>query len=210
MKRIIFIAVMCAYLAVPSLGDMITEYTDEATFTALLKPGYYLEDWNYDPWREVEPEIPDNQVFSQGDWSYSIMSPGANGLSGQPFPDDDDAGAVAPYRTGAGLKVTFTGTLPMAVGGIFWITDINGHFLDGQTVTITLDTGETHVYSDSSDWDAFTGYISDTPIASMTLTGANFVTMDHLYVGNPVPVPAAVILGILGLGVAGWKLRKYA
>jgi len=25
-----------------------------------------------------------------------------------------------------------------------------------------------------------------------------------------VPVPAAVILGILGLGVAGWKLRKYA
>jgi len=26
----------------------------------------------------------------------------------------------------------------------------------------------------------------------------------------PVPVPAAVLLGILGLGVAGWKLRKYA
>jgi len=26
----------------------------------------------------------------------------------------------------------------------------------------------------------------------------------------PVPVPAAVILGVLGLGVAGWKLRKYA
>mgnify|MGYP001608476392 FL=1 len=25
-----------------------------------------------------------------------------------------------------------------------------------------------------------------------------------------VPVPAAVILGVLGLGVAGWKLRKYA
>lgn len=26
----------------------------------------------------------------------------------------------------------------------------------------------------------------------------------------PVPVPGAVLLGILGLGVAGWKLRKYA
>ena len=25
-----------------------------------------------------------------------------------------------------------------------------------------------------------------------------------------VPVPAAVLLGVLGLGVAGWKLRKYA
>ena len=26
---------------------------------------------------------------------------------------------------------------------------------------------------------------------------------------NPVPVPAAVLLGVLGLGVAGWKLRKF-
>jgi hypothetical protein len=26
----------------------------------------------------------------------------------------------------------------------------------------------------------------------------------------PVPLPAAVLLGILGLGVAGWKLRKFA
>jgi hypothetical protein len=25
-----------------------------------------------------------------------------------------------------------------------------------------------------------------------------------------VPVPAAVILGILGLGVVGWRLRKFA
>jgi len=25
-----------------------------------------------------------------------------------------------------------------------------------------------------------------------------------------VPVPAAVILGMLGLGAAGWKLRKFA
>jgi hypothetical protein len=30
---------------------------------------------------------------------------------------------------------------------------------------------------------------------------------DTLYL---VPVPAAVLLGVLGLGVAGWKLRKYA
>ncbi|MBA7612316.1 hypothetical protein ES703_19552 [subsurface metagenome] len=30
---------------------------------------------------------------------------------------------------------------------------------------------------------------------------------DQLYL---VPVPAAVLLGIIGLGVAGWKLRKYA
>ena len=45
---------------------------------------------------------------------------------------------------------------------------------------------------------------------SGTLTGdyADFVVMVESI--TPVPVPAAVILGILGLGVAGLKLRKYA
>jgi hypothetical protein len=32
----------------------------------------------------------------------------------------------------------------------------------------------------------------------------------HAGYGEPVPVPAAVILGILGLGVVGVKLRKFA
>jgi len=27
---------------------------------------------------------------------------------------------------------------------------------------------------------------------------------------NPVPTPAAILLGILGLGVAGWRLRRFA
>ncbi|MCK4818293.1 hypothetical protein KA005_21160 [bacterium] len=43
------------------------------------------------------------------------------------------------------------------------------------------------------------------PYGGMAVYGATF-----LEVGAQVPVPAAVLLGILGLGVAGWKLRKFA
>ena len=39
------------------------------------------------------------------------------------------------------------------------------------------------------------------------VTGPRSVDVFHVSV---VPVPAAVLLGLLGLGVAGWKLRRFA
>jgi hypothetical protein len=209
-KRIIFIAVMCAFVAAPALADM-TVYTNEATFTAMLQPGYYLENWNYAPWTTiVDPAISSPQSFSGGlGWAYDISSP--SGLSGQPIPPPDGpGGAVANYYQGQAVTVTFTGPKPSAVGGIFWVTDLYGNFVNGGTVTINLMSGGSYTYSDTSNWDAFTGFISDSPITSMSIQSSYFATMDHLYVGNPVPVPAAVLLGMLGLGVAGLKLRKLA
>jgi hypothetical protein len=210
MKKIMFIAVMCAFVAGPAFADM-TVYTTEASFTAMLQPGYYLEDWNYAPWTTiVDPAISSPQSFSDGlSWAYDISSP--SGLSGQPIPPPNGpGGAVANYYQGQAVTITFTGSLPEAVGGIFWVTDVSGNFVNGGSITINLVSGGTYMYTDTSNWDAFTGFISDSPIASMSIQSNNFATMDHLYVGNPVPLPAAVILGILGLSVAGIKLRKYA
>jgi len=39
------------------------------------------------------------------------------------------------------------------------------------------------------------------------LSGNTFTVDDFTF--NPVPIPAAVLLGMLGLGVAGLKLRKF-
>ena len=57
----------------------------------------------------------------------------------------------------------------------------------------------------ASNWDA-TGNIGSVRVLQMWNSDYNYL-QDHLFY---VPVPGAVLLGILGLSVAGIKLRKYA
>jgi hypothetical protein len=208
MRRIILFAVVAMLPCTYASAGMIV-FTTEASFTSQLQPGYYQEGFNYAPWLTiVDPAISTPQSFAGNGWAYQISSP--SGLSGQPIPPPNGpGGAVANYQIGQSVTVTFTGTLPRAVGGIFFVTDLNGSSVDNGTVNISVANGGTYNYADLSNWDAFTGFISDSPITSMTMTAGNFATMDDFIVGNPVPVPAAVLLGLLGLSAAGVKLRKF-
>jgi len=53
-------------------------------------------------------------------------------------------------------------------------------------------------------------HVSAANIAYVTFVGySNTYTVDD-FTFTPVPVPAAVLLGMLGLGVAGMKLRKFS
>lgn len=59
--------------------------------------------------------------------------------------------------------------------------------------------------------EGFVTYTFESPVTTLYFHdgGKGWIGIDNLAV-TPVPVPAAVLLGILGLSVAGWKLRKFA
>jgi hypothetical protein len=206
LKRLIFITIVYVFIVNPALGNM-TVFTDEATFTAQLLPGYYLENFNsynkyaflgYNP-IEFGPV---------NNWEYAISS--STGL----YAVQAGAGSISTLYGDDTLTVTFTGKPVMAVGGLFFGTDYNGAIVPAK-ISLSLSDGTVEEYTYTNINDAFRGFVSSIAISSLTINvpGADhengpYPTMDHFYVG--VPVPAALILGMLGLSTAGIKLRKYA
>lgn len=228
--RIALIGFVCVLLAlVATVGPAsasVTVYTSEGAFTAQLQSGYYLENFDYAPWTTAVVDdgygpITGPEVFGgYGDWSYELSS-GDDGIDGQLMPGG--GGAVVGQGQGQSFAINFdtylSGPPPTAVGGIFWETNLAGIFESGGTVTITLANLETYTYSDTSDYPAFTGFISDSPIDSMTITaGDHWAAMDHFYVGDaaasPVPEPATIIvwslLGLVAAGFGTWRRKRAA
>ncbi|HCO94497.1 MAG TPA: hypothetical protein DIU00_11190 [Phycisphaerales bacterium] len=98
-----------------------------------------------------------------------------------------------------------------------------GHVTGTYTVTLTAyDSSDTPLITDSTGGD--NTFNKDKPNTTNMLlsvsapniayvkfsiieSGTTFTIDDFKF--NPVPVPAAVLLGMLGLGVAGMKLRKF-
>ena len=95
-----------------------------------------------------------------------------------------------------------------------------GYFTDS-TFTVTLRSGgmdvDSFTFNAPDDQAAFVGVWStlaqgfDNVQIRETTGGIYNEFFGEFYVGTqPVPVPGAVLLGILGLSAAGWKLRKFA
>ena len=198
--------VMCGLASVAQAS--ITVYTSESSFLSRVYSGYYQENFDYAPWLQLDNVISTPQSFSgplpTNTWAYQISSP--TGLSGTPV-----YGAPASWTQGNSITVTFSGTLPTAVGGIFWATDINGDNINNATVHITLASGGTFSYDDASNYSAFTGFVSPgSPISSMTLTASGaFAEIDNFDVGQAIPEPATIVIwSLLGAGLFGLKVVR--
>ncbi len=82
---------------------------------------------------------------------------------------------------------------------------------------LVIDLGGVHsaLYA-SVDLDSLTGltagnvYGFDLFFAERHTTASNFMATTNIELGPVVPVPGAVLLGLLGLGVSGIKLRRHA
>ena len=138
-----------------------------------------------------------------------------SGMTGYTFSANATGGIFANSNLGVistnnpvDLTFTFTGVLPTAVGGLFFMTDSNFNAVSSG-VKISLSDGTVIILP----FGGFAGFTSDLGISSLTVGGWSvttgpdvYPTINSLYFNSvsevpEVPVPGT--LGLLGLGLAG-------
>ncbi len=206
-------------LAATTVASAATDFfTDETAFLNHLQTPYYLEDFGENGNFGYLNEDPVNFSHVTTGFSYNISSSGAVWEVYEAISTE--------YGDETIMVTDFSGPIPVtAVGGQFFPTveypEGIGDFTTG-TLSVSFKNIFNVAYAyeinvNSTDTLPFLGFISDTPISSISIyTGGDFddgpyPTMDHFYVGTQVPLPASALLlgsGLLGLSLLGWRRRR--
>jgi hypothetical protein len=198
-----------ALIAPRAMANM-TIYTDEATFTGAMQPGYYLNDFSGYNWTSITSPVSFGPVNG---WTYSVWASWGN-LWGLPT----YGGCLSTEYPDASMTLTLTGDVK-AVGGRFFGSDWDGN-LQNAEIHIALSDGTVVDYT-NTNYLEFRGFISSVPILSLSVSipgsphdvyyRGPYPTLDHVYVGTvPIPAPGAALLGFIGLGLVGWLKRRFA
>ena len=186
-----------------SANAQSTVYTDQSSFLEQVQSGYYLENFN----SRTPGNVPGPVSFSGGDFRYEISTDTTTRVF---FTRPNDV-AVSTIRTADSLTVTFTSNNITAIGGNFFLIDFNDAPSDGK-VTVKLSDGTKESFNSTTLNLPFRGFISKTPIVSLTMPAlpdsGRYVAIDNLIVGRslvsapgvPAPSSAAVFFGLAGLG----------
>ena len=234
MKRLMFIAVMFAFMAAPAMAgfSISYEYIDSATHD-LSSPHTSFDGFAVDTFDGATP----------AGWTYggnfAICNGDVPGLASAPYDgelpgtgkDTTDYLAVPkldidPPNSGLPsiATVSFGGGNNYRYLGLHWGSmDIYNEiqfFLGGvlQDTVDGLDVTRDNADGTQTDWEnnAYVNIVTDFNFDSIELRSYDTPVgsapyafeLDNLTVA--VPVPGAILLGILGLSVAGIKLRKFA
>lgn len=192
-------------LTVVSAASGAIVINDEASFLSAIQPGFYLEQFNgFTAERFYASPL---GFGPTNGFAYDMSAD--NGLYSFP-------GIMSTSEAGDALVIDFTNSpSPVtAVGGNFWPTVSTGGDPVG-IIKISLSDGTDEVVTITDpDSHPFRGFVSDGALfTSMSIktdytVNPIFPTVDNFYVGQVVPVPSAVLLGIIGLGYAGRRLRR--
>lgn len=208
MTFFVFIGVVVAFSLLPASAKATTMvFTDEASFKAVLEPGYYLKEFDGHAEGVTTPTL----SYAKNGYAYTVSTTPSDTTTPYWIPS-----GLATSAWNTSLVITFTGAPVTAVGGIFWPTDVNCLDLPngGDLITLTLSDG-TKTTIQKANSSTFTGFATaDGPaFTSITIQAKvqtsgdvhQYPTMDHFYVGaDPLPsVPEASSLVLLGSGLVG-------
>ena len=153
-------------------------YDTRDEFLRHVQAGYYEENFNDVPANQT---ISEPLTYSSGAFSYSIYTQdgAASGLYTWPY-------VMSHNNSGDQIVVTFT-TPVTAVGGNFWESSMYGEEMNGP-IWLTLSDGTFVPLGHTSQAESFAGFITASPITSLTIDSPNgaysWAKLDNLIVGN--------------------------
>jgi hypothetical protein len=190
LKAFCVAALLCASAAA---NATITVYTSESAFNAAVtNPGTdTFDDLDIGP-------LSDTVTRPAGAYQYTASAPTGLWVVGVPGDSWLSTNVATDPITFSG----FTGGVS-AFGGNFFGTDIGGANVPGGSLTLTATDGYTLSYTfTGSTPSAFLGFVSDTPLGSVTFAGAPegnyWPTANNLVLAVPEPATYGMLLAGLG------------
>jgi hypothetical protein len=194
MNKLLCLLLVLLLLPLSAGADTVI-VTSESAFLAALSPGYYAENF-----ATASPGNATSLSFTGNGFAFTATADAAgtnNGVFANPFGLPSN---IQTFASGDDLVFTFTGTPVTAVGGYFYDGDNVGNFGSG-LITLSFRDGTLYSFAPNSYTD-FRGAISDTPIQSITVTGASqYATCAFLISGTAAaaPEPASGALTLLAI-----------
>jgi hypothetical protein len=201
-----------ALLQAPFARAQLVYDTEAAFVNEAIQPGYYLENFELLPSGDLgkSRDFPGNPAT----FSYTVTASASGG------PVNLWGVQTAPFGTSLStdqydtkITITFAGGNVTAVGGVFFLTDVDGNTSEG-TLTVRLTDNTTHTFdhpltSVASGQEPFLGLtaLPGTFISSLEIIpnlGSAWATVENVYVGTAVPEPSQWTLsfGLIGLAYA--------